>query len=137
MNDSGRSFGRVNLYEREQIVLVEINAPEIRNALAVDIVASLNAVADELESRHATASEPRCIVLTGAGSSFCAGGDLTTAHAVASGELSRDDPSLEAFTEDALHNAFMRLRARSVPRSSPPSTDRPSGWGSPWPWPPT
>ena len=115
MTDSAWAFGRVNLYERGQIVLVEINAPEIRNALAVDIVASLNAVADELESRHATASEPRCIVLTGAGSSFCAGGDLTTAHAVASGELSRDDPSLEAFTEDALHNAFMRLRALGAP----------------------
>lgn len=61
-------------YAREgRIVTLTLNRPETRNAIATqadcdDLVASL--------ARAQQEPEASCIVLTGAGSAFCAGGDL-------------------------------------------------------------
>ncbi|HET7409107.1 MAG TPA: crotonase/enoyl-CoA hydratase family protein [Paracoccaceae bacterium] len=54
------------------IATLTLNMPERHNALAPAMIADLHAAADAL----AADSSVRAVVLTGAGKSFCAGGDL-------------------------------------------------------------
>lgn len=54
------------------VAVITMNRPERRNALSADMLAGMQvALAD-----CATAPDVRCIVLTGAGGAFCAGGDV-------------------------------------------------------------
>jgi len=55
------------------VARVTLNRPEKRNALSLDLRVAL---ADALEA-HGADDEVRCVVLTGAGSAFCAGMDVT------------------------------------------------------------
>ncbi len=72
-----------------------LNRPERRNALSVDLVGRL---ADAIIGRE---DEVRCIVLTGSGSAFCAGGDLTDLSAVAEGGA--------RVVTDVIYSQFQRL----------------------------
>ncbi len=51
---------------------ITINRPERRNAMNLEMIRALEGVLREFE----TAPDVRCLVLTGAGGCFCAGGDL-------------------------------------------------------------
>jgi methylglutaconyl-CoA hydratase len=65
--------GELVLYERRPpAVVLTINRPDRRNALSRGLIAAL----DEAFARAADDSEARCVVLTGAGNTFCAGVDL-------------------------------------------------------------
>ena len=65
-------FGSV-LFERlDDVAVVTLNRPERRNALGGTLREDLVAAMDAAEQDSAV----RAIVLTGAGSCFCAGGDL-------------------------------------------------------------
>lgn len=57
----------------EHITLVTLNRPEVLNALNTQMGLDLLAAFDHF---GATPKQRRCIVLTGAGRAFCAGGDL-------------------------------------------------------------
>ena len=60
-------------YEKDgQLAIITLNRPEARNAYSEEMVESLVTAFDEAEAD----AEVRCVVLTGAGSAFCAGGDL-------------------------------------------------------------
>jgi enoyl-CoA hydratase len=62
------------IVEREDAVaLVTLNRPEKRNALSLDLRAELTSALDGLAGDDAI----RCVVLTGAGSAFCAGMDTS------------------------------------------------------------
>ena len=54
------------------VALLTLARPEAHNALNARLIADLQRAVDELASR----SDVRAVVLTGAGESFCAGGDL-------------------------------------------------------------
>lgn len=54
------------------VLTLTMNRPEARNALTLEM---LEALADQL-ARAETAKDVRCIMLTGAGKGFCAGGDV-------------------------------------------------------------
>jgi methylglutaconyl-CoA hydratase len=58
--------------DRRGVATLTLNMPEKHNALAPAMIADLHAAADQLASDEAV----RVVVLTGAGRSFCAGGDL-------------------------------------------------------------
>lgn len=60
--------------DRGPIRLVTLNRPAVRNAIDIPLRVEL------AEALEAAAADPdvRCIVLTGAGSSFCAGGDISS-----------------------------------------------------------
>ena len=61
------------LYEpRPPAVVLTLNRPDRRNALSRGLIAAL----DEAVQRAGTDPECRCVILTGAGSVFCAGMDL-------------------------------------------------------------
>lgn len=77
---------------------LELNRPERRNALTVELVRDLaDAVAAAGED-----PEIRVVVLTGAGTAFCSGGDLTALSAVAR------DGGAGAVT-DVIYRQFQRL----------------------------
>ena len=54
------------------VAVLTMNRPERRNALSGEMLAGLRAALADCE----TASDVRCVVLTGAGGAFCAGGDV-------------------------------------------------------------
>ena len=62
----------LDLRTEGHIVIATLNRPERRNALSTPICEGLTALVDRAE----TDISIRCIVVTGAGSSFCAGADL-------------------------------------------------------------
>lgn len=57
----------------EGVQLLTLNRPGVRNAMTEELTVAWNDTLDQLEAD----SETRCIVVTGAGSSFCAGADLS------------------------------------------------------------
>ena len=56
----------------ERVAVLTMNRPERRNALSGEMIAGLALALNEAE----TATDVGCIVLTGAGGAFCAGGDV-------------------------------------------------------------
>ncbi len=54
------------------VAVLTMNRPDRRNALSDDMLMGMQAALAEC----ATASDVRCVVLTGAGGAFCAGGDV-------------------------------------------------------------
>ena len=68
-------FATLSYVERELragVLTITLNRPEAKNALSIDLRADLRTAL--LDAHHDEAV--RCIVLTGAGDSFCAGGDV-------------------------------------------------------------
>lgn len=55
------------------VAVVTLNRPSTRNAMNVELTRDWNRVLDELSDD----GETRCLVVTGAGTSFCAGADLS------------------------------------------------------------
>jgi len=54
------------------VAVLTMNRPEARNAMSGEMLSGLRAALDDVE----TAPDVRCVVLTGAGGGFCAGGDV-------------------------------------------------------------
>lgn len=67
----------VSVTVRDQVAWIVLNRPERRNALTPEMMADLARELDEL----ATDAAVRAAVLTGAGSAFCAGGDVASLDA--------------------------------------------------------
>ncbi|MGB5758149.1 MAG: enoyl-CoA hydratase-related protein, partial [Acidimicrobiales bacterium] len=55
------------------VAVITMDRPERRNAMTGDMVSGLAIALADVE----TAPDVRCVVLTGAGGAFCAGGDVT------------------------------------------------------------
>lgn len=81
--------------DRDGVTTLTLNRPDKLNALHEGVFAELRAHLDDLAK-----SVPRCLVLTGAGRSFCAGHDLT---ALASGDA-EGSRHFEAETVDLLES---------------------------------
>jgi 2-(1,2-epoxy-1,2-dihydrophenyl)acetyl-CoA isomerase len=114
--DHVTAFHAVNLHDRGHIALVEINAPERRNALGSAVVAGLRETTAALAARLGTEAAARCVVLTGAGTVFCSGGDIAAANTFVSARGRGEAPaSIEGFTMDGIHEAFVGLRALGCP----------------------
>jgi enoyl-CoA hydratase/carnithine racemase len=58
------------------IATLSLNRAEARNALSIDLLASLHHRMTELEAAAQSASAPRVCIITGEGKAFCAGMDL-------------------------------------------------------------
>lgn len=68
----------------DHVATVTLNRPQKRNALSDVLTPALRAILPVLEADN----DVRCVVLTGAGSAFCAGGDVSqmSGNALAAGE---------------------------------------------------
>ncbi|MDP6987553.1 MAG: enoyl-CoA hydratase/isomerase family protein [Phycisphaerales bacterium] len=92
----------VELTREGSILTAEFNRPEKRNALSPDLIEALHAALDELEQDR----DMRVLLLTGRGTSFCAGMDLR-------GVL--DDVDAMGRMLSGLGRATWRLRQLPVP----------------------
>ena len=68
-------------YEEDGIAVITLNRPEARNAMAGGMTAGLERSLDHAERNP----NIRCVVVTGAGGAFCAGGDVKGMAARGSG----------------------------------------------------
>ena len=59
-------------YLEDNIAVITLNRPEARNAMSGPMTAALDRALDHAER----SADVRCIVITGAGGAFCAGGDV-------------------------------------------------------------
>jgi 2-(1,2-epoxy-1,2-dihydrophenyl)acetyl-CoA isomerase len=74
------------------VATLVMNRPERRNALSAEMLGALAAVLERAESD----SEVRCVVLTGAGGAFCAGGDVKSMAQDGAGGGSSLDERIQA-----------------------------------------
>jgi enoyl-CoA hydratase/carnithine racemase len=87
------------------VTLVTLSRPDSLNAIDWDMVRQLDAVLDGLGAREGLC----CVLLTGAGRAFSAGGDLKSYI-----ELQRDAVAFPRFVAD-IHRVFGRWRELPVP----------------------
>jgi enoyl-CoA hydratase/carnithine racemase len=87
------------------VAVVTLSRPDRLNAIDWDMLRELDSVLDALAAR----ADLCCVLLTGAGRAFSAGGDLTSYI-----ELQRDPVAFPRFVAD-IHRVFGRLRDLPVP----------------------
>jgi enoyl-CoA hydratase len=92
----------VTLDRRGSVAVVTLNDPRHRNILTAALV---RAVADAFDRAEADEST-RCIVLTGAGSAFCAGAELATLRGAADGDFD---------SVEQVYEGFLRVRESPLP----------------------
>ena len=85
--------------------LLTLSRPESLNPIDTDLLVELDCALDEVDADDRV----RCLLITGEGRAFSAGGDLKKYI-----ELQRDPVAFPAFVED-LHRIFGRLRTLRVP----------------------
>ena len=83
---------------------ITLNRPDKRNAISAAMIAELQTALDEIEKSHA-----RVVILTGAGTAFCAGMDLEMLSAIAQQSPAENQ-------EDSRRMAKMFRRIWSFPR---------------------
>src|SRR5262245_60816030 len=72
MTDTISQFETIKVETQEPVVWVTLNRPEVKNAMSFQMVRDILAVFDGLREKN----EICCVVLSGEGGSFCAGGDI-------------------------------------------------------------
>ena len=98
------------------VLTIMMNRPEVKNALNSEMLSSMDTVLADAE----TNPEVRCVVLTGAGKGFCAGGDVKAFAAQASSSM---DKSMGIDQKIHKQRLSQRLTSgRSPARSTPPAT---------------
>ena len=82
----------------DRVATITLNRPGKRNALSDSLTPALRRILLELDTRQ----DVGCIVITGAGSAFCAGGDISGMGAV-SGDPSALEPTIQERTRALQH----------------------------------
>jgi len=85
--------GVVDVERDDSVAVVTLNEPRRRNVLSHKMVQDLVAAFDEIEADDRI----RCVVVTGAGSAFCAGAELQTLKDSAAGRFSDVERVYEGF----------------------------------------
>jgi 2-(1,2-epoxy-1,2-dihydrophenyl)acetyl-CoA isomerase len=103
-------MAKVIVERRSAVLEIRLNRPEVLNAVDREAIAALAAAAAEAaEDRGA-----RAVLLRGAGTHFCAGGDITMFGELI--ELSPEERRKALYkTVDALHPLLVRLRHMPKP----------------------
>ena len=95
------------LVEREEgVVTLTLNRPDVRNAMTTELT---DAFTDAVASLRGD-PDVRCVVVTGAGKAFCAGGDLSWVQPGPNADI----PSIRAKMR-AFYPRFLVIRSLDVP----------------------
>lgn len=95
---------------REGVAVVELNRPERRNVLDAEMVTALGETFDRIEGD----GQARAVVLTGAGTSFCAGAVLDTLLRASEGSFDEVRGVYEGFLR-VLHSPLPTIAAVNGP----------------------
>jgi enoyl-CoA hydratase len=88
------------------VAVLRLNDPRRRNVLSQELVAAIGRVMDEAESTDSV----RSVVVTGAGSAFCAGAELETLARAAGGEFDAVRAVYDGFLR-ILHSPLLTIAA--------------------------
>ena len=88
------------------VAIITMNRPDRRNALSEAMLSGLGAVLAQVEADEAVG----CVVLTGAGGAFCAGGDVKNMAAVPAG---RGETGAGLSLDSRIHRQRLSQRATS------------------------
>lgn len=102
--DTGTDTDHLLAWEEDGVAVITLNRPEARNAMSGPMNAALSRA---LEHAEASASV-RCVVLTGAGGAFCAGGDV---KGMASGGDGGGGAPARASIDERIHSQRLNQRA--------------------------
>jgi len=91
------------------IATLSLNRPDARNALSIDLLASLHHRMSELEARIRSSESPRVCIVTGEGKSFCAGMDLKQVL------VGGGDPHAPLKLLSSLSDLCLRVRLLPIP----------------------
>jgi 2-(1,2-epoxy-1,2-dihydrophenyl)acetyl-CoA isomerase len=89
-------------YVEDRVGVLTMNRPARRNALSGAMLMAMDAVLADFE----TATDVGCVVLTGAGGAFCAGGDVKGMASSGEGSGEKSRPS----TDEAIHRQRLSQR---------------------------
>ena len=99
------------LYEVSgKIATITLNRPDSRNALADDVIAALVATLRRAEADM----QVSCVILTGAGKSFCAGGNIKDIRAMTA-ERGMSPLEIETWYREGIQQIPLTMDALSVP----------------------
>jgi len=98
-------FETLILDTAQHVATITLNRPDKRNSINTQMIADLQSALDAIEQTHA-----RVVILTGAGSSFCAGMDLAMLQAIAT-----QSPSENQEDSRRLAKLFRRIWSYSKP----------------------
>ena len=93
----------------DRVAVLTMNRPARRNALSGGMLAGLQKVLAEVE----VASDVGCVVLTGAGGAFCAGGDVKGMAGADGGPDGGRGETVRLTTDEAIHRQRLSQRATS------------------------
>lgn len=93
----------------DRVAVLTMNRPARRNALSGGMLAGLQKVLAEVE----VASDVGCVVLTGAGGAFCAGGDVKGMAGADGGPDGGGGETVRLTTDEAIHRQRLSQRATS------------------------
>jgi 2-(1,2-epoxy-1,2-dihydrophenyl)acetyl-CoA isomerase len=102
--DTGIDSDHLLAHEEDGIAFITLNRPEARNAMSGDMNAGLARALEYAEQ----AASVRCVVLTGAGGAFCAGGDV---KGMASGGDAGSGVGRQATLDERIHAQRLNQRA--------------------------
>lgn len=103
---TGTEFVRIEVVDR--VGIITLNRPDRRNALHDDMYAPIIAAVEDF----AGAADVGCVVVTGAGSAFCAGGDVRDGSGRKPGEAK---PSLDQRAENLTANSRITVVLHEAP----------------------
>jgi 2-(1,2-epoxy-1,2-dihydrophenyl)acetyl-CoA isomerase len=103
-------FKCVSLDISGNVATIRLDHPEVLNALSIEMIGGLDEALDAVEAANPAV---RCLVVTGAGRSFCSGANL---RGIGSGERTAGSrPDAGKILEAAYHPLLRRFRDLSVP----------------------
>ncbi|MGH2830504.1 MAG: enoyl-CoA hydratase/isomerase family protein [Actinomycetota bacterium] len=88
------------------IATLTLNRPDVRNAMTAEVTAAFTQAVDALRED----ADVRAVVVTGAGKSFCAGGDLSFISPGPGASIAENRTKMRAF-----YGKFLSIRSLEVP----------------------
>ena len=102
--DTGIDNDHLLAWEEDGVAVITLNRPEARNAMSGPMNAGLARALEHAE----TSADVRCVVVTGAGGAFCAGGDV---KGMASGGDGGAGAPVRASLDQRIHAQRLNQRA--------------------------
>jgi enoyl-CoA hydratase len=107
MQSSEEAMGRINLDIRQGVAMLEVDAPDLRNALSIDMAREMVARCDEIDTDPTIGAA----VIYGAGGTFCSGAERGFLSSVGRAPLAEDNYA----NLGAIYRAFIRFGELAVP----------------------
>lgn len=105
-------YQKIKLEFRENLARIELNQPEVLNAICLDMLEELKSA---VSSISAVQDKARCLLITGAGRGFCSGANLSKASRDIRSQKDSDSPEIPFSLDNTYNPLFLMLRELRIP----------------------